>query len=228
MIIAVASCSKYSDAWHPFIKLFRKFWPNCKWPVYLLTDECNDSHEGYDVKISIKQDKGWTYNLKAMLEQVIPLPSDLVLLFQEDFFITEPVDQDFIATAVGIMSFNDFGFLRLYPCPGADRPWSKNYPIGLIDEHAPYKASCQAAIWKREYLTDILSCAKNTMLFELHGTKIAWQKSEPCLAVEREAPKWPLQYLCSAINRGIWSLDAVRLCQQHGINLDLSRRPVGK
>ncbi len=38
LAILVCSCDKYADVWEPFFKLFFKFWPDCPYPIYLLSN----------------------------------------------------------------------------------------------------------------------------------------------------------------------------------------------
>lgn len=33
--VVVASCDAYADLWEPFFRLFRRYWPDCPYPVYL-------------------------------------------------------------------------------------------------------------------------------------------------------------------------------------------------
>ena len=36
--VVVSSCDAYSDAWKPFFKLFFKYWSDCPFPIYLVTN----------------------------------------------------------------------------------------------------------------------------------------------------------------------------------------------
>ena len=62
--------------------------------------------------------------------------------------------------------------------------------------------------------------------FELSGTVAAERLPWKVFAASRTAQPWPVEYLCSAISRGRWNPDAVRLCEREGIACDFTRRPV--
>lgn len=87
MEIVVASCRAYADAWGPFLKLFRKFWPNCCYHVKLATDIGGPEWEGDQIQVG--GDLGWSSNL---LHGLSFIKEELVLLMQEDFFLNGPVD----------------------------------------------------------------------------------------------------------------------------------------
>ena len=36
--VVVCSCDKYSDLWDPYFELFKKFWADCPYPVFLNTE----------------------------------------------------------------------------------------------------------------------------------------------------------------------------------------------
>ena len=36
--VLVNSCDSYSDAWYPFFTLWKKYWPDCKYPIILNTE----------------------------------------------------------------------------------------------------------------------------------------------------------------------------------------------
>jgi len=36
--VLIASCDAYSDAWAPFFALMKKYWPDCPYPIYLISN----------------------------------------------------------------------------------------------------------------------------------------------------------------------------------------------
>lgn len=224
MQIVVASCGKYSDAWGPFVDLFHKFWPECSYPLNLITDYQTAPWKG-DKAIELGQDLGWGNNLIAGFRKLEN--PQYVFLFQEDFFISNFVDTDKVKMALCEMRMNpNIACFRFYPCPGPDFPLTNWF--GLITQKAPYRVSCQAAIWRRQELELLLRDCNTAADFEIMGT----QKSQnrcACIkyySVNRDDPaKWPLQYYCSAITRGAWNPDAVAYVKAQGIAIDTTKRP---
>ncbi len=223
MEIIVPSTHKYSDAWGPFVALFRKFWPDCQFPLTLITDTQNERWDG-DEAIVIGEDKGWCRNFLLGLQKV---DADFILLMQEDFFLNRPVDKAFIARALKMMLDDDkIGCFRLYPCPGPDVPLGDDY--GLIKPDAPYRVSCQSAIWRKTTIIEVLARNNSPREFEIDGTRQMAQNGQhwKFLSVMREPNAWPLQYYCSAITRGEWTPDSIEFVKSHGIPIDTSRRGV--
>ena len=68
--------------------------------------------------------------------------------------------------------------------------------------------------------------------FELIGVKRAEQLDGMFLSVEidergdpLEEGDYPITYFCTAINRGTWRREAVKIIRRHGFDVDLKARP---
>lgn len=199
----------------PFLALFHKFFGG---ELYFLTDEM-DSRDMPD----------WTHTYLAqgtwcqMLEQFANSCPEPLLLLQDDFFI-HAVRHHLIERAADLVS-QGAACVRVYPCPGAE-PSSNGHQFGRVAKGADYRISCQAAVWNPQYLAKIAHHAKGSAAdFELIGTPYSGTLPEPVLAFKRECQPWPIEYLCTAIVRGLWLHDAKKLCDQFGIETDWSMRP---
>lgn len=228
MKIAIASCWKYRDTWYPFFRLFDRFWPSCPYPLWLLTDQCEEGWLPYNlsgpVNLFVHQGS-WCGIVQAFMEQQdLDMP---ILLMQDDFFMREPVHGKLIVDAVRQMRSAEAGCVRLYPCPGPDMEFgSDNY--GAISRDSLYRISCQAAIWSPFYLKAILRQARIITItdFELLGTPFSRSLPFRVLSAKREVRPWPMDYLCTAVLRGEWNPDAKLLCEREGIlDVDWSMRP---
>lgn len=226
MDIIVASCGAYSDAWAPFVGLFRKFWPDCPYRLCLVTDHLTQSWPG-DVAVEVGADLGWGPNLRVGMAK-LGYPRH-VLLLQEDFFLSAPVKTEVVKRALEMMlSSGHNACFRLYPCPGADVPFDDWH--GLIRHDAQYRVSCQAAIWFRPELEVLLHDQPTAAHFEIDGTRRSSNRCR-CLKYfsilrQPDPNTWPLQYYCSAISRGQWEPDAVAFARAQGVVVDTSRRSV--
>ena len=225
MQIIVASCGAYSDAWAPFYALFQKFWPDCPWPLTLVTDAHANLWPG-EKSIEIGCDLGWGPNIVVGLRK-LNNPRHFLLL-QEDFFLSQPVNNNMVQEALAMMSATSgAGCFRLFPCPGPDAPLTDWY--GLIKHQAAYRVSCQAAIWFRPEFESLAFDCRTAADFEIQGTLRA---SKRCACVKyysvlRNDPNtWPINYYCSAIARGQWMPEAVEFVKAQGIPIDTSKRPI--
>ncbi len=206
MRIAVVTCDAYRDAWPAFHFLFRKFWPDCPYPVTTYSDSGS---------------KSWT----EVAVECANDGEDPVMVFQEDFFLTHPVEIPLIEQALDCIRRENIGAVRLFPCPGYTGPG--NEPFGIINRNEPYRTSLQVTIWRPEYLHEIAEHCGGTRAadFELGGNAYASKDlRQDVMAFRRDLYPFPIQYICSAITRGKWEPAAKTLCDSFGIEMDWSHR----
>jgi len=214
----VISCYKYRDTWEPFLALYQKF---CGGPIVVLTDKTD--YREWPAGVSVAIESGtWCEMLAKFAER----STDPLLLFQDDFFLTDYVNQSMLHYAEDELRRNQAGCVRLYPCPGSDDDYGDPC-FGTVRRDAAYRISCQVAVWDARYVAKVATHAKTSPAsFELSGTPFSRTLPEPVLAFKREVQPWPMEYLCSAISRGQWNPDAKTLCDRHGIKADFSMRPM--
>ena len=152
--ILVCSCDKYHDLWPAFFTLFRKYWPDCPWPVYLLSNHLG--HPEHGVKnLLVGEDKDWTTNMITALDRI---PESTVLIFMEDYFLTAPVDTSTTVALVETMATKRWGYLRLFATPGAESTTESisGLPVGPLAPGVPYRVSLQLAFWTKDVLSALL------------------------------------------------------------------------
>lgn len=215
MRIAVISCSKYADCWPAFFGLFRKFWPDCPYPVTLVTDGFAGPFKGE----YFCSEGNWC----QILNRFAASGDDEVLLLQEDFLLNAPVRQDLVAYGLGQLKARAAGLVRLYPCPGANEDYGDPH-FGKVKPWTEYRVSCQASIWNARYLQTITGQCTTPWDFEIRGSRISSALAREVLAFKRDSGPWPLEYICSAISRAKWNPDAKILCDREGITVDWSLR----
>lgn len=222
MRLAVASCWAYRDCWKPFVEVLKQFWPDCPYRTVLITEMLEHPVSNlFHGAFVAGRDKNWCECVGSFAAQ----SKEPILLLQEDFWLSAPVQQHLIERAESLVN-QGAACVRLYPCPGADQPSADPY-FGEVSRDADYRISCQAAIWRPDYLANIAShCEGGTAAsFELEGTPFSRTLSDPVLAYNREMPPWPLEYICTSVVRGKWNPDAKILCDKYGIDVDWSLRP---
>lgn len=152
--------------------------------------------------------------------------SEPFLLIQEDFFVHMPVIAEAMDHALNQLEVQKAGAVRIYPSPGADADYG-DILFGEVWSHSPYRISCQATIWRPDYLRAILSHLSGpASTFEIEGSFLSRSLPDKVLAYKRNVEPWPLEYLCSAIGRGVWSQDAKKVCDREQIEVDWSLRPM--
>lgn len=213
MRIAVITCTAYKDAWQPFRALFAKFWPDCPYDLQFWPDRHGET---------------WCSVVMRCAEAWSDQP---ILMLMEDFYLTDPVEMSLVRHGLFQLANEKAGCVRLYPCPGGTEDYGDPF-YAIVPRGSVGRISCQAAIWNPAFLYDVARGAMRTTGtagdFENLGTPAADELDAPVLAFKRELTPWPMQYLASAISRGLWEPDAIRLCEKHGIPLDRSMREIAR
>lgn len=219
-VVVVASCSRFQPAWAPFFTLFHKFWPDCPYQVIFVTDsdggQCVPEFTGV-VPLLTPTDMGWSSNMIWALRQI---KADHILLFQEDFFIKQPVDTAAIKMLVRYVRDEDVGCLRLCACPGPSTPWKEKF-LGVIGRDDSHRLSMQLAIWNRELFLGLLREGENPWELEKYGTERSKTLKQPFLGLWREGedhPGGPINYIITGIVGRTWQKDALALFEKHGIS----------
>jgi hypothetical protein len=221
LAVLVSSCDKYHDLWNPFFTLFFRYWPDCPYPVYLVSNHLIYSDSRVNT-IAVGDDRDWSSSLKNAL---LHITQPYLILLLEDYLIEERVDTEYIEALTVYMKKRKAGCLRIFPTPGPNVGCVDNHRVGEISKGSDYRLSLQAAIWDREVLLGLLRVGESPWELEILGSKRTDMLDMPFLSVERNRQGvYPITYFCTAVLRGKWMPDAVKLCKKNGINIDLRAR----
>ena len=150
--VIISSCDTRDDIWHPFFTLFFCYWPDCPFPVYLISN-----YKKYDDSrvetISVGEDKGWATNMKTALKQI---PTPYVLAMLDDLFLEQRVDTEYVDSLVGYITEVKAVYIRLFPSPFPDKLFSNTLNLGEISKDVPYRTSLQASIWDKYIFCEII------------------------------------------------------------------------
>jgi hypothetical protein len=226
--ILITSCDAFEDCWGPYAHGLHKYWPDCPFPVFLITNEKTFSDPSI-TSLRIHPDRGWAKNLRQAMDTV---DSEILLYTHEDFWLSSPVDTAEILDFVRHVAAGRADYIRLYPAPGPDRPFAADPRLGVLANNAPYRTSLQTALWRKSVLQDLLREDESCWGFELDGTLRSRRYGERFLCVQpkkavpgRNRPIG-LHYVCTAINKGRWATEAVEYAKREGLEIDFSNRPL--
>jgi hypothetical protein len=215
--IIISSCDNYRDAWAPFFTLFFRYWPNCPFQVYLISNTLKYPDERVKT-IDILPDQKWSGNMITALNKI---PEKYIIYFQEDYFLRAKVDNEKIFLALKLAEENKAAGVRLFPCPGPDLPYQNDEEVGLVSQNALYRNSTQTTLWNKQKLLELMRPGETGWDFELRGgLERARAMTETFFAFRRPV----IDYFCTAILKGKYLYDAVRFCRREGIRLDHSAR----
>lgn len=230
--LLILSCDKYSDAWDPFFSLFRKFWPECPYKVYLATNELKPEYSGVQI-IASGAPKNWSDDTLAVLQQI---PEKYVIVLLEDYFLNNKPDILWLQKCLSIMHSENAAFLRL---ASFRKDHFDMYAFDVIQQHpdfgvtrksAPFLINLQAGIWNREKLISYIKPGESPWDFETKGSKRCAHTNDVFLGITKTSSKdiisSPIPYLCTAITKGVWMREAIELCKELDVKIDTRNRPV--
>lgn len=229
--ILVNTSDGFHDCWVPFFTLLERYWPECPAPVLLNTEraawpggpakvQCTQVQRAHEPRLS------WSTCLDRALATV---RTPLVLYMQEDYFLEAPVDTAHVELLAALMlqetSIRHIGLTAF----GSGGPFRPSCWDGLweIPQHAPYRLSTQAGLWRVDTLRSHLRPEENGWMFEIFGTRRAWQRPELFLTVDRKryaGRAAPIPYSHAGVIKGRWHPTVPSLFGSHGIEVDFSRR----
>jgi hypothetical protein len=218
--LVVSSCDAFFDAWRPFHAFLEKFWGDCPLDVFLLTNELKVRSSRIR-SIVVGKDRGWSSNLLFALRQIA---HPYLLYFQEDYFLTAPIDRVQLARdfAQIMKEGADSLCFRARSEPDAGfQPLNERY--GIVPLASDGRTRCQVTLWKRNALQSILREGETAWNFEAGGS--ARTQKMQILSYQRRENA-PIQYLMSAISRSLWMPDAIALCRAHEVRIDPFFRPI--
>jgi len=218
--VIVSSCDQYRDAWAPFFYFFRKYWPDCPWPVYLITNY-GVYRDPSVTCLAIGREQSWADNLLTALDRA---GAPHIVYLQEDYFLKRPVQTDVLAQDVDFCRQSNAAYLGLFGRPKPDEHFFENHPrIGRLAPEARMRVSLQAAVWDTNMLRSLTRRGESAWAMERYGS----DRSRELLFLRMNSfESAPLDYFFTAIVRGAWEPGAVEMCKRANIPVDLSLRPI--
>jgi|GEM_PF-592033 len=219
--IVVSSCDKYSDLWNPFFTLFFRYWPDCPFPVYLVSNtKIFDDHRVKTVPVG--DDKGWASNIKTIISS---LGEEYILYMQEDYFLQSFVDTEKIKDLLEYMSVESVGSIRLIGSPEPKHKHSNPFGLCEVKKKEQYRVSLQGSLWNKNILLCLLKDGESGWDMEREGSIRSNDLKEVFLSTQRKRPILDYYYY-TAIKKGMWMPGALRLLRRENIKVDVSKRGV--
>lgn len=228
--ILVNSCDGFEDCWNPFFVLLQRYWPECDAKVFLNTERKKWGCQGLEITCTQVQGAEvgrltWSECLLRALDQI---QTPLVLYFQEDYFIHQPVRHELVQQAADLMikrpQVGHIALTRhcsLGPYERDEEEW-----LQTIKQKARYRISTQAGLWRVDTLRSYLDPKENGWMFEIFGTWRSHKRQDTFLSC-----KWDdvlggpaIDYLHTGIIKGQWLKEMQGVFADNGIEIDFQQR----
>lgn len=210
--VIVASCDSYSETWTPFDILLERFWPDCPFPVYLVSNE-REFRSRRIQPITVGPDVSWSGNLLAALSCV---SAEYVILMVDDLFLTRPVDTSHVEEILEWMKSSQANCVHLYGRPRAAT--RHNHLVGPLPKGTYYRTSAVSCLWRKSVLEKILDPRENAWDFEVRGSHRCNQFEGFYSALA------PCFSFVNGLIKGKWHPSAVKELQRLGVGVDTRTR----
>ncbi len=216
--IIVYSCWKNADMWRIFITLLKKYWPDCAYPVVLLTDQIKNAQtaEGFDDVVVLAGN--WHDMLFAGLDRV---KTEYVMLWMDDYLLCDYVRSQEIALLlekakkyhaanICLDKNNIFASMERFDQDG---------DFYRCKPGTAYAISTQPGIWDVCFLRKYIAPQWSVWDFERIGSLQIREEVQPILIVKH----YCLPYE-EGVRRGKWMDGGVKVCYRNRIDLDFRKR----
>lgn len=212
--VLVVSCDKYSDLWRPFFELFWRFWPDCPFSIYLLSN--NKIEEFPNVtNIAVGEDKSWSDNVLLALDKI---SEDYIIMHLEDLFFYEKIDNKGVVELVDWSVSANVDYMRFNPNPGPDK--KHNELVGVVSKGSEYRTSTVMSLWRKDVLRDLLKPGESAWDFEIIGSSRSDKYDGFYSAYESFLPTF------NGVIKGKWFRSSVRKMKDLNVDIDLGKREV--
>ena len=212
--LVILSCDAYRDLWEPCLTLYRRYWPDRPYPIFLVS-ETREAHLPPARSVRAGSGLAWSDVARVAIEA---LEHDHVLLTLDDFFLTRRVCTRAVEEKRFQLEARGGAYLRLRPCPRPSAPVPGASDIGEHEPGMPFRASLQAAFWRRSVLLGLLQPGESPWDFERNGSI----RSHVIHGGFYTARRPVLPYV-EVLTRGKWLPRGLRLCRREGLTVDMSR-----
>lgn len=220
--VVISSCDYFSDCWAPMISSLSQCWPDCKYPVYVVSNHQEINTPSNITFIKVGEDRLFSSNLKCLLLQI---DADYIIYLQDDYWLTQRVSSSAISEHVSFAKIHDVDYLRLsFPYQMGTAVNDKYCQLTLTQKYA---LCLQAAIWKRETMLKLLIDGHSGWDFEYEIQKFALERDIQVKAycLREEFMSDGLRYVeGTAVRKGRWTRAAVSFLQDNGFSNLLDKR----
>lgn len=178
MTIVFIGFDGYSDMWDDCMKLFHMFWKDCPYRVLFVNNSKDVKYENVEV-LHAGDDAEWSRKVQLAVEKA---DTPYICLLLEDFFVGEPIDSKVIDDTLKLIKEDDIRYFKIVnnnrPLKNRDANYKGIKYLHVVPENDEYGVSLQAAIWKTDYLKEVLGTENyNAWKFEFDRVREAEGKT---------------------------------------------------
>jgi hypothetical protein len=161
--VLVLSCDRYRGLWDLFFSRWQRFWPDCRYPIYLLSNSVDYDRPGV-ITVKTGEDRDWSTNLLTVLDQI---PHSDLLLMIEDAPLSQQVDSKAFDRLYERYLKEGVNYLNMKAAPPANG--SLDDEMGEVLPGSLYRTALVPCIWKKDVLKALTVRGETAWHFEILG-----------------------------------------------------------
>lgn len=210
--ILVLSSDKYAHIWPGFFQAWNKYFPNCRWPVYLGSNSVGFDHQNVKTILS-GDDPDWSTSLLRILKQI---PEDYIFIILEDVLLASPFHIERFAKAFEFLAERQGRHLKYYRPENGDID-IPGTPYSEYARRRPYRISV-VGFWNKKYLESLLIPGESPWNFEIMGSYRTSYVDGFYMMKE------PLCEFANMIEKGRWYPGEIKWARREGFDVGESAR----
>jgi hypothetical protein len=212
----VVSCDKYSALWEPFFACLSKYWPDCPFDKFLISNHL-DIRSNNVITIKIGDDISYSDNLRIALERI---NYKWIILWLDDVFISDIVETTRLTRILTHVKQSGAGYLKL----AADMPMAyvpdQGEEVGPLPKGIKYRSAIGCTLYSKSTLLKLLT--PKASAWDLDRSTIADSLPEPFYALTPSASLNPPIKYSHLLIKGRWLIDSLPFLRREGLE-DLRR-----
>jgi len=218
------------DLWEGFFKALSVQWPEMDFPIVMNTETKQYSYLDYKIipsNLKGKTNIPWGERLMRTLRHI---PTEYTLLFLEDFWLRERVDDAFFRKTMEWMDKNpDVANFSYYPClPGTNIDDGRFDRFEKRPQECEYKLNCQVGLWRTKELLEFIRPHESAWDFEIYGSMRATRYKQCFYSLKSDAQSifdYGDNLKGCIVRKGRWVEDQVLpLAKLYDLDIDYSIR----
>ncbi len=213
----VVSCDKYKDLWDVFFHSFFKYWPDCPYEVYLVTNHLNYPSEKVHT-IKIGEDGDYGTNLRKICDQI---PTDWFVYWFEDTPFSKPLDTTRIDKLLTTAQNENAGSCLLVPTYPVVYLKNKTKLLGSIPKNVKYRAAIGASLYNKKTFKKLILEGKTAWEHDKNSEPNNWDDKFLALNSSINEPFFPYAH---GVIKGKWCYQFHRFLKKEGFSNLISER----
>lgn len=226
--VMITSCDAYEDCWRPMVFSLDKYWPDCEWPRYIVTNFKEDDGVPNTTFIKVGDDqRSWCTSTQKALKLI---DADYVVFLMEDYWLSQKVDNNAIKRHVDYMANNNVDYLKIQYDILRDehRIGKTDYCLNPVDMR--YALNTAISIWRCSSMIDVLPDGWSGWEWEREIMPYVKKNNIHINSQTLYSPLYATKGMevirGEAIIRGIWTPTAVEFMKTNGFEYLVNKRPI--